>query len=199
MKKIICSLLITFFVQNVTSLKSQITVKGLDDDRFVFWFYIKADIKRDKELKVPVYAVRRLSKDVKSGTVKKFKKEVWRNLNRGQQIAVGPFLELEDADRANSTYDLARKTNDQMAKDIASTIDTTDNTYFWYLMQFTVSQRTRKFLIKRQPAAIFPGSLVDFRNVLWDVRIIPQLAIGPFTSQEEAEESKRLYRLEDAF
>jgi len=200
MNKIISRLLIAFFVFNVIIAKSQITSERIKDDRFVFWFYVKADIKTDKKLKVPIYAIRRINKDVKSGTVKKFKKEVWRNLERGQQIAIGPFLELVDAERANEMYDLARKTDEQMDQDIEATIDTSGNeVYFWYLIQFEVSKRTKKFLIKRQPAATFPGSLKDFRFILWSVRTVPQLTIGPFTAREEAEESKRLYRLEDAF
>ncbi|OQY01747.1 MAG: hypothetical protein B6I20_07525 [Bacteroidetes bacterium 4572_117] len=199
MKKIIYSTLIAIFVFNSYSVKAQIDVEEFDNDQYVFWFYIKAEIKTDRELKRPVYKVRRIGKDVKSGTMRKYKKEVWRNTNSGQQLPIGPFLELGDAERANRMYDLARKTSEQMEKEIASTIDTTDNTYFWYPIQFTLSNRTRKILIKRQPARVAEGSLIDFRSFMWEVLMNKQLAIGPFTSKMEAEESKRLYRLEDSF
>lgn len=199
MKKLISKILISLFLLNITGLKAQIIVEHFDKDQHVFWFYVKAEIKKDRELKRPVYIVRRFGKDVKSGTISKFGKEVWRNLNNGNQLTIGPFLELVDAERANKSYDLARKTDEQMKKEIAGTVDTTNNEYFWYLLQFTITKRTHRYQIKRQPAAVIPGTLIQFREMLWDVLKQKQLAIGPFTSQTEAEESKRLYRLEDSF
>lgn len=199
MKKLISIVLISLFLLNSSGLMAQISVEHFDKHQHVFWFYIKAEIKKDKELKRPVYKVRRASKDIKSGSIRKFEKEVWRNLTNGNQLTIGPFLELIDAQRANEMYDIGRKTNEQMEKEIAATVDTTDNSYFWYVLQFTLSNRTRKYLIKRQSAHVAEGSLEDFRYFMWSVLSNQQLAIGPFTAHTEAEESKRLYRLEDSY
>ncbi len=200
MKKLVSIILLIFMLQ-ISNLKAQksASFRNLHRDDYVFWFFIKAENKIDRILKKPMYQIRRSSKEIKSGKIKKYEKEVYRNLNSGNLIAIGPFLELVDAKRANEMYNLARKTDEQMEKIISETKDTTDNYYFWYLLQFSVSDRTHKYLIKRQPARIAEGNLVQFRQILWDVRVIPQLTIGPFTSREEAEESKRLYRLEDDY
>ncbi|RLD84490.1 MAG: hypothetical protein DRJ10_01030 [Bacteroidetes bacterium] len=199
MKKLISGILISLFLLNISGLNAQINVTEFDKHQHVFWFYIKAEIKKDKELKRPVYKVRRASKDIKSGTIGKYEKEVWRNVTNGTQLTIGPFLELVDAERANKMYDIGRKNNEQMEKEIAATVDTTDNSYYWYILQFTMSNRTRKYLIKRQSASVAEGTLEDFRYFMWSVLPNQQLAIGPFTAQTEAEESKRLYRLEDSY
>ncbi len=199
MKKLISSILIMLFIHSGIGLSAQINVTKFDKNLYVFWFFIKAEIKKDKELRRPVYKVRRASKDIKSGKIKKYENEVWKNVNNGNQLAIGPFLELEDAVRANEMYNIGRKTNEQMEQEIAATVDTTDNTYFWYILQFSKSNRTNKYLIKRQSAAVAEGTLEDFRYFMWTVLSNQQLSIGPFTSHTEAEESKRLYRLEDSY
>jgi len=200
MKKLISALLIPFFLSNITGLNAQVDISHFDKNQHVFWFYVKAEIKKDRELKRPVYKVRRAGKDIKSGKIRKYNKEIWRNVNSGQQLVIGPFLELRDAERSNEMYNLGRKNDEQMKKEIAATRDTiTYNDYYWYLLQFTFSDRTRKYMIKRQPASVFPGSLPDFKEQLWDFLKQKQLIVGPFTSHTEAEESKRLYRLEESY
>jgi len=151
----------------------------------------------DKELKKQVYVVKRLGKSIKSGTFKEYISEVWRYIHAGNQLTIGPFLEIDDAKRANKTYDLARRTYEQIEKNIENSIDTTNNVYYWYVLQFTKSDRTNRFIPKRQPAKVAEGSLKDFKYFMWSSLVFQQLAIGPFTSQIEAEESKRIYRLTD--
>ena len=194
MKKVFYLILLMFFTFQYSYIAAQ--EQGLDDDQYVFWFYVRAEIKKDRELKRPVYSVRRIGKDVKGGTVRKFRKEVWRNMNSGQQLVVGPFVELEDAKIANKTYDLGRKTDEQMQKEIAETVDTTDNSYYWYIIQFSISKRTHRYVMEKQPARVAEGTLKDFRYFMWDVLKQQQLAIGPFTSPVEAEVSKLLYKQE---
>lgn len=195
--KIISFILSMLILLSSVVIKSQISAFNFDNDQHVFWFFIKADIKTDKELKKPVYVVRRLGKDIKSGTFKKYKKEVWRYIHAGNQLTIGPFLELNDAKRANETYNLTGKTNEQIEKDIENMSDTTNNVYYWYVLQFSKSDRTNRYIIKRQPARVAEGSLKNFRYFMWSSLVSKQLAIGPFTSQIEAEESKRIYRLEE--
>lgn len=199
MRKIVSSLVILILIVQFTNCRAQGRSK-FDKDAYVFWFFIKAELKKDRVLKRPIYMVRRASKEIKSGTIRKYEKEVYKNINNGNQLAVGPFEQLEDATRANEMYNLARKTDEQMEKIIDETSDTLGENFFWYTLQFKVSDRTRKYLIVRQPARIAQyRTLKEFRFFLWSSLKSKQLAIGPFVSQMEAEESKRLYRLEDAF
>lgn len=191
------SLFLTSLFLITFSLKSQTSPFDFDDDQHVYWFYIKADIKTDKEFKKPVYVVRRQGKSIKSGTFKKYREEVWHYIKAGNQLTIGPFLELGDAKRANETFNLAGKTNKQMENEIENTLDTTNNVYYWYILQFSKSDRTNRYIIERQPARVAEGSLEDFSYFLWDVLKQKQLAIGPFISKIEAEESKRIYRLEE--
>ena len=83
------------------SIKSQASATDLADNQLVYWFFIKADIKTDKEIKTPVYKVKRLGKDVNSGSFEKYKKEVWRYIKAGNQLTIGPFLQINDAKKAN--------------------------------------------------------------------------------------------------
>ncbi len=195
--KIISQITLLLFLATSYSLKSQASATDLDENQHVHWFYIKADIKKDKKLQKPVYVVRRLGKNIKSGTFKKYREEVWRYIMAGNQLTIGPFLELNDAKRANETYNLSGKTREQIEKEIENTIDTTNNVYYWYVLKFSKSDRTDRYLIDRQPARVAFGSLKDFKYFMWSTLIMKQLAIGPFTSKIEAEESKRIYRLEE--
>jgi len=202
MKKLINIVLISVFILSVYNIKAQdnIKISKFDKSQYVYWFYIKAEIKKDKVLKVPVYKVRRSSKDIKAGKIKKFQNDVWKNIKSGNQLVIGPFLELVDAERANKMYNLGRKTDTLMAKEIQTIRDTvTYNEYYAYLLTFKFSDRTHKYLIKRQAAGVFETSLPEFQSQLWDFLKQKQLVIGPFTSQTEAEESKRLYRLEESY
>ena len=199
MKNAFIGLILSVFIIQFSSCRVH-GQSNFDKDKYVFWFYIKAEIKKDRELKRPIYMVRRASKEIKSGTIRKFEKEVYKNLNNGNQLAVGPFENLVDAKRSNEMYNIARKTDEQMDKEIEATVDTLGENYFWYTLQFDISDRTRKYLIRRQPARVAQyRTLKEFRFFLWSSLKTKQLAIGPFVSLMEAEESKRLYRLEDAY
>jgi len=201
MKKLILLILITIVSAN-TYLKAQM-VDGIDLEdtkRYVFWFYVKAEIRMDRELHIPVYSVRRVGKEIKGGTLKKYNKDVWRNINGGNQLCVGPFFNLEDAKVANSCYNLGRKTDATMQKEIENTVDTTDNTYYWYTLEFEITKRTHRYVLSRIPAAVNQGSLKDFKEMLWMLlhQQDKKLVIGPFTDQTQAEISKMINRNEES-
>ncbi len=199
MKKIILGLI--YFCSSWIGLYAQgnDTYIGKDDPNlYVHWFYIKAETKIDRNLNAPVYVVRISSKNPKSGTMTAFQKDGYRSLINGQQLAIGPFLNYKEALRALSFYDLARHTEETMAVEIANYKDTTEfSEYFYYYLEYRLTDRTHKYVFKRIPAAVASGSLAEFRQVLWEGLTQKKLCIGPFTTQEEAEESKRLYRLEE--
>ncbi len=196
-----CILLIIISLLSINSFAQEgegIDVKDQNMDQYVFWFYIKADIKRDRMTKKPAYVVRILSKKPKSGTLAQFDKDLWRNLNAGHNLVVGPFLEYTDAKRAIKLYDLAKKTDETMDKEIANFKDTTaSGEYYWFFLKYRITARKHKFEFQHTPARVAAGNIPTFKQVLWEGLKFQQLAIGPFAQTIEAEESKRRYRIEE--
>jgi len=198
MKKTIAIIILALIFPTIKSIAQGVSVEKLDPDRFVFWFYIRAEIKLDKETKRPIYVIRTQSKTPKSGAVRKYEKDLWRNLGGGQQISIGPFLEYQDAVRAINMYDLARETNETMEEAIRTYRDSTAaSEYYWFFLKYKISPRKGSYLLERTAARVAYGDLKQFKQVLWEGLSFQQLAIGPFASQQEAEESKRLYRIEE--
>ncbi|MBN1251886.1 MAG: hypothetical protein JXR51_12565 [Bacteroidales bacterium] len=192
-------ILIFALILSSQTIFSQITKIKRDPNQHVYWFYVKAEIKQSKEHHKPVYIVRRLSKTLNSGPVSKYEFDLWRYLSSGHQLAVGPFIDYNDALRSLEMFDLARKTNEEMEKEIASYSDSIagNDDFYWYYLKFTVSKRTHSYLLQRGAARVATGDLKYFKQTLWEGLVFEQLAIGPFPSQEQAEESKRLYRIEE--
>lgn len=192
------SIIISLFVTKSFAQGEGISVEGSDKNQYVFWFYVKAEIKTNKVTKKPSYSVRILSKKPKSGNINKFDKDLWRNLNAGQNLVIGPFLEYADAERAIKMYNLGRHTDESMAKEIANFHDSTAaSEYYWFFLKYTISKRKHKFIFERTAARVHSGSLKEFKETLWEGLTFKQLAIGPFAQPTEAEESKRRYRIEE--
>lgn len=177
---------------------AQFMTEKMDRNQFVFWFYVRAEIKTNRKTKKPGYVVRTYSKTPKSGNIMKFEKDLYRSLKGGQNLVIGPFLEFEDAIRSITMYDLATHTDESMAKEIAEYPDSIGrNECYWFNLRYEISKRKHCYILKRTPARVAPGNVIQFKEFLWDALQQRILAIGPFTSQQEAEESKRLYRLEE--
>ncbi len=170
-----------------------IVTKDIDEENvYVFWFYVRSEVKVDRVTKRPAYSVRVLGTKPKSGNLKKFDKDVWRCLLGGQQIAIGPFKEYTDAIRAIEMYDLKKKDSDINFRD-----STVRDTYYWYLLEYTITKRKHKFQLKRVPARVASGDLQSFRAILKESLTAQKLTVGPFGDPTEAEESKRRYRIEE--
>jgi hypothetical protein len=180
-------------------LSAQVTTEQFNAKAFVYWIYIRAEKKFDSELKRPIYVVRVLSKTPKSGTVDAFEKDLWKCRLAGQQLAVGPFLEYNDAKRAIAIYDIAKLPKEKMEKEIANFKDSTitKDEFYWYYVKFDITQRTHKYEFERIPARVAPGAIKEFVSVFTEGVTMEMLNFGPFPSQSEAEESKRLNRLEE--
>ncbi len=194
-----CILVVIISLLSINGFSQEgIDVKDQDMDQYVFWFYIRAEIKRDRVTKKPAYVVRILSKKPKSGTIAQFDRDLWRNLNGGQNLVVGPFLEYKDARRAITLYNLARHTDETMEKEIANHRDTAESDeYYWFFLKYRITKRKHKFEFKHTPARVAVGNIKTFKQVLWEGLKFQQLAIGPFAQTIEAEESKRRYRIEE--
>ena len=198
MKRTVIYLFIILFSLSWVASSAQVSVERMDPNQFVFWFYIRAEIKVNRLTKKPSYVVRTLSKTPKSGNLIKFDKDLWRNLKGGQNLVIGPFTEYGDAVRAIHMYDLAGHTVESMEKEIANFRDSTAaSEYYWFFLKYQISPRKRSYVLERMPAAVSSGSIREFKEVLWEGLGFQNLNIGPFASQIEAEESKRRYRIEE--
>ena len=171
-------------------------VKKSDPNLYVHWFYVKAEQKIDKEKKTPVYVIRVLSKTPKSGKIMEYQKDLYRCLEGGQQLTIGPFLDYKDATKALSMYDLGRYTDATMDAELKNFQDTTGNSeYYYYTLKYSITQRPpKKYRLERTAAAVASGSLKNFREALWEGLTTLNLFIGPFVTQVEAEDSKSMYR-----
>ncbi len=169
-----------------------------DPNRFVFWVSVNASIKISKEAKKEVYVVNTSRNKPGSGKIRKYQRFLHKSLIVGNSIPIGPFDNYNDALRVVDYYKLTKFNNETMKKSIAQMPDSIMNgDYYWFFVKFSYSQRKRTFFLERTAARVASGNLGDFRTVLWEGLSFKQLAVGPFISQEEAEEAKRLYRLEE--
>ena len=202
MSKRILFLILIYFSISVFKLSAQggdPFVKKADPNAYVHWFYVRAEQKKDRITKEQVYVIRILSKTPKSGKMIDYEKDLYRCLQGGQQLTIGPFRDYQDALRSLSLYDLAKYTEESMTSELESFRDSSGiSEYFFYTLKYRITERTHKYVLERQPARISePGSLLEFRQALWVGLSTLNLMIGPFTTQEEAEESKSMYRSQE--
>ncbi len=178
-------------------LPKKSTVKN-DPNRFVFWVTVNASIKISNETKKEVYVVKTARNKPGSGKIRKYQRFLHKSLIAGHSIPIGPFDNYDDALRAVDYYKLTKFNNETIKKSIDQMPDSIMNDeYYWFFLKFSYSQRKKTIFLERTAARVASGNLGDFRTVLWEGLSFKQLAAGPFISQEEAEEAKRLYRLEE--
>lgn len=194
--KFIVTAILSLFI--VTSNAQEVNVVGMDPNQYVFWITVNADIKISRETKKEAYVIRSGRKRPKGGKHRDYEKYLYQSIKGGRQLPIGPFLEYDDAKRAAKMYNLAKHTSESMTKEISNFKDSTAaNEYFWFFLKFNKLPRSGKFDLQRTAARVASGNLIDFKQLLWEGIFFKQLAIGPFASQIEAEEAKRLYRLEE--
>jgi hypothetical protein len=203
MKNISLTFLIFLFSMLCNNISAQQVVsEKFSPSEYVYWFYLRAESKIDKELNSIVYRVRTLSKTPKYGTFNAYQKDTWRCLQGGQQLVIGPFRELNVAKQSILIYDLAKLSDALRTKEIERLKDSSEmmaSTCYFYYLKFSVSQRTHRFILKRVPAAINEEGMTisDFMDGFLAGLTQEMLAIGPFFSKPEAEESKGQNRLEE--
>ncbi len=160
-----------------------------DKNRDVFWFHIGLRIYKDPELGER-YKVIKYGSTVHSGTIKEYDEKLWAGLNSGSKIAIGPFNTYEDAKKGLRFYD-TRKSE-------ADTVIHNDNrTIYYYLVKPSKSKRLKNWQFERMPAAVTSGKTNNFLQLLKISLNQKKLVIGPFSSLLEAEESKKIFRLDE--
>jgi len=179
---------IAFFLTN-NSIFAQEKVDYSDKSRDVFWFNISLKIYKDQTFG-DCYKVIRYGSLVSSGTLKEYDEKLWNGLNNGSKIAIGPFNTYETAKIAIRFYDTKKSAKDTV-------IQKNNQQLFYYLVKPSKSKRLKNWQFERMPASVNSGKTNDFLELLKVSLNQKKLVIGPFFSQLEAEESKRIFRLDE--
>lgn len=175
----------------IPELKAQ-TEELYSPDRTVYWFNVKVYIVKDSKTRQKVYRITRLGKRVYSAKMRDYEKKLWKGLSRGSYFTVGPFYTYQEAYNAMVFYNLRIKFDDNHEIDPEP-----DKTVFWFLVKLNISERSRSYELQRMAAAVAEGTKSDFNDILRETLTFQNLAIGPFNSALDAEEAKRIYRLEE--
>ncbi len=180
-----------------TSQAQRISKKQQERNRRVYWFNINLSFKRDPKTGLPKYDVRVVSNRVLNGSLDQYDHKLWEGLGAGSRIAIGPFRYYEEAEQAMVFYSLKHETTP------------TDSTHkkeqvYFYNLFIGKRPRSNSYALDRRPAAVSSGTYDTFYDVL-KVSLqmasagaggdLAKLTIGPFWDYNDAEESKRMYRL----
>lgn len=185
-KKIILLFLIVLSYTGFSQLRPDYS----DENRRVFWFDISLQKVKDKETLLPTFIINRKGTRVQYGKAFEYDRYLWQGLSNGSRIAVGPFDSPDQAKFANRLYDMKKAAND-------SVVQNDNGTYFWYLVTLKKTKRLNSYDFERIPAQVNSGNALDFLTL--QKYSLPQdkLVIGPFSTAEEAENSKRVFRLKE--
>ena len=160
-----------------------------DLSRTVYWFPIQLNTYKEKNTGIEKYKAKKLGSAIQYGSVNKYDKVLWNGLSNGSRILIGPFDEYENAEQSSKFYNLKTAATDTTIK--------AGQTYYWYLVSISKAPRLKSWEFERMPAQVANGNKAFFLQTLEVSLSQKKLVIGPFTSQAEAEESKRLFRLEE--
>ena len=169
---------------------SQQPVDYNDETRRVYWFDITVKKVKDPQTQIYTYKVFRMGTRINYGTSLDYDRYLWDGLSDGSKIAVGPFNTIEQAQRANKIYDLGHARQD-------TALMTDNTTFYWYLVTLKQSKRLRSYQFERIPARVVSGTYSDFINLMDASLPVNKLVIGLFEDIPEAENSKRVFRLEE--
>lgn len=156
-----------------------------NEDAELYWFYI--NVKRNK--KARQYTIKRSGGSrIVSGTKADYERALWENMVGGR-LAIGPFLDFEEAKGSNALYNLSNQ--DAALEHIHS------SEVHWFFLKVKGSERTNSYKLARTAARVASGSVNEFIDAMREGLTFQQLSIGPFWDYQQAEEAKRLYRLEE--
>lgn len=188
MKKILIISVLSFLLLFPAKLLFSQDGDYSDKDRHVFWFNVSLhEYKQNgrKNLKVTKNGTR-----IFGGTLSEYDRYLWDGLSRGTRVAIGPFDTREGAEFAQRFYNTKNVKNDTV-------VQNNNQTQYYYLVKPRRLKRLKAWEFENMPAAVVggnPQSCIQLMEVS-----LPQkkLVIGPFPTKMEAEESKRIFRLEE--
>ncbi len=190
--KIFINLGIVLIILSLFACKtSQQTVNSdkLDENRTVYWFYVKLREVNVNNTEIMAYKLHKLSSVSEKGTAKEYDYLLWKYLSEGSKFAVGPFNNKEEAKKAFLFYKIQTE---------AHRLDASYNKsqkIFWFVLNVNKRERSDSFELSRIPGAIASGTYADFDVFLKENLDLHIMTIGPFENMTDAEESKRVYRL----
>ena len=197
MEKYIKTLFITLLVLMsgfLTPEKSNAQVNysdNLDENRLVYWFFVSVREVEDGNTGYVSYELRRKGSKIEHGTIKEYDRTLWKYLGDGTKMAIGPFNDFYEAQKAFKLYHF-KDIEDERVLD--STYDE-NQTVFWFVLHVKRRPRSNSYQLIRKPGAVASGSYKDFDLFLRENLMMQVMTVGPFLYMPEAEESKRIYRL----
>ncbi len=192
-------ILFIFLAFQKCKTNKDITVNSSNLDRIVYWFYINISEYEDHEIGYKTYKVQVSQNRLAHGSAQEYHTSLWKNMGstNSTRMAIGPFYNQREADIAKNIF---KKQENILTKEeenifMKDTMLTAEDEVFWFPLEVVRRDRSNSFKLGRIPARIHSGNYQGFiegiKVFLWQKKI----PIGPFWSHDEAEESKRIYRL----
>jgi hypothetical protein len=187
MKKIIIASLFIFLIIPLKSFSSNPNPK----DRIFYWFYVKLGQVYDKETETTRLKIKKLGKEILSGTYDEFINTHKTGLKSGR-IFIGPFNDLNRALQAKKEYETTRNLSQKIEQILSK--NKKDTIYYFYLTRPVLGKWFNPVQFEHIPARISPGTTLDFRAMLTEGFTFRFLAVGPFSDYGMAEKSKFIFR-----
>lgn len=189
MKMSIFSILMLFISIPIFSQEEDVLVRYKDKTRRVYWFDLALKTKNDPDTQLPQYYVYPASK-VKYGTAEDYDRYLWNNISMGNFLSIGPFDTYQQAEISYKLYDPKIFNSD-------TNLVNSNETYYYYIINLKKRTRLKSFEFERLPAAVAPGRPKDFVTLIQASIKLDRLVIGAFATMPEAENSKRVFRLQE--
>ena len=189
MKTFFIAILILLYGIPLFSQEEDVLTRYKDNTRRVYWFDLALKTKPDPDTKLPQYYVYPTSR-VKYGTAEEYDRYLWNNISMGNFLSIGPFDTYQQAEISYKLYDPKTFNTD-------SNLVNSNVTYYYYIINLKKRTRLKSFEFERLPAAVAPGRPKDFVSLIQASIKLDRLVIGAFATMPEAENSKRVFRLQE--
>jgi hypothetical protein len=184
-------LLITLLFLSSTYVLAQ--DETVDENKKVYWFFIKVKEIEDVETGSVSYFIQRKKKKTFAGTIEDFDNSLWENLGKNGFLAIGPFSKLHDVETSYVFYKTGK------CPEIEDSILKKEEKVYWFIWHYTKSKSLRPNYKRYLPKAIASGNFEDFQLFLDENILMRIITIGPFYSEEEARRSQKFYRVEEHY
>jgi hypothetical protein len=187
MKKVAIAILFIFIIIPINSFSNNPDPK----DKVYYWFYVKLGEVYDKETETTRLKIKKLGKEILSGTFGEFIHSHKAGLKTGK-IFIGPFNDLNRALQAKKEYETARNQSEKIEQILSK--NKKDTIFYFYLTRPVMGKWFNPVNFEHIPARISPGTTLDFQAMLTEGFTFRFLAVGPFSDYGMAEKSKFIFR-----
>jgi hypothetical protein len=179
-------IILTFFFQ-FDSFSNSYSPK----EKVFYWFYIKLGKSVDKVTKTPILNIKKMGKELESGTFEQFIEKHKIGLKSGL-VYIGPFDDKTEAKNAMAYYLNAKMHKFSDTDSIKRNKD--DSIYYFYLTRPLPGKWLKPLSFQRIPSRLANGTSNEFKSTLKEGFSFQFLAIGPFGDYAIAEKSKFIFR-----